>query len=213
MTDQTPIQTTPATAAADEAPARLYGVVDVLRPNRIAGWAIDRSDSAAALTVDIFRDGRLHSSVVADRHRPDLEKGGIGTGRYGFVADIMPPLDPGFEFTVSAIARSSDGLTARLKPVGAAQHEVAPELRLMHRILTRLEDLKGGDGLPEAAREAIEGALARLEVTQARIEATLAAVQAPPPPSIDGRFMKLVFGTAFLSLVSLAVGIASFWVD
>ena len=79
MTKNAPIasgNTAVALASPDPATSRVYGVVDLLRDNRIAGWAIDRADAAAAVTVDIHRNGRLISSVVADRHRPDLEKGG-----------------------------------------------------------------------------------------------------------------------------------------
>ena len=76
---------TPASAVAEVGP-RVYGVVDVVRPDRIAGWAIDRADSAAAVDVDIRREGRLVATVRADRPRRDLEKGGVGTGRYGFAA-------------------------------------------------------------------------------------------------------------------------------
>ena len=49
------------------------------------------------------------ATVHADRHRRDLERGGVGTGRYGFVCELDPPLQPGFEFTVSATARTADG--------------------------------------------------------------------------------------------------------
>ena len=65
-----------ATLAADTSPPaaedigpRIYGVIDVLRADRVAGWAIDRSDAAAALDIDILRDGRVIRTVRADRHR------------------------------------------------------------------------------------------------------------------------------------------------
>ncbi len=89
---------------------RLYGVIDVIKPDRIAGWAIDRSDSQAALMIDIAREGVPVGTVRADRSRKDLERGGVGTGRYGFAFEMTPPLEPGFEFTVSATARAADGV-------------------------------------------------------------------------------------------------------
>lgn len=210
MTDQSPIQPVPAAAPAAVAQTRLNGVVDVLRPNRIAGWAIDRADSAAQVTVDILRDGRPYCSVVANRHRPDLEGGGIGTGNYGFSAEITPPLEPGFEFTISAVARAADGETLKLRPVGGARHEVPADLRLLHQILTRLDDLRPVEG-PTSDRTAIEDTLARIEVVQARCEAALARIEAAPVAAPDGRFRGLVYSAAALSALSLALGIGSFW--
>ena len=88
---------------------RLHGVVDVIRPDRIAGWAIDRADSHAALEIDIRREGRVVATVRANRFRKDLERGSVGTGRYGFSCELTPPLEPGFEFTVTGMARTADG--------------------------------------------------------------------------------------------------------
>lgn len=45
MTDQTPFP-----QAAKE--PRLYGVIDVLRADRVAGWVIDRTDAARCATVE-----------------------------------------------------------------------------------------------------------------------------------------------------------------
>jgi hypothetical protein len=62
-------------ATADGGP-RVYGVVDLIRHDRAAGWAIDRADPAAAVTVEVRREGRLVATARADRHRKDLESGG-----------------------------------------------------------------------------------------------------------------------------------------
>ena len=49
----------------------LYGVIDVLRADRVAGWVVDRRDSQAVVEVDIRREGRLIATVNADRSRRD----------------------------------------------------------------------------------------------------------------------------------------------
>ena len=102
--------------------------MDVIRPDRIAGWAIDRADSQAALEIDVRREGRLVATVRADRFRKDLERGSVGTGRYGFACELTPPLEPGFEFTVSVTRanprwrqlRAQARRSGRLRPIPTA---------------------------------------------------------------------------------------------
>jgi glycosyltransferase involved in cell wall biosynthesis len=53
---------------------------------------------------------------VADRHRPDLEKDGIGDGRHGFVFTPSPVLAPGLTYEIVA-ARLSDGAPIEPCPV------------------------------------------------------------------------------------------------
>ncbi|NCO88140.1 MAG: hypothetical protein GW886_16085, partial [Rhodobacterales bacterium] len=52
MTQNTPAED-PASDDGRKPGQRVFGVVDLLRPNRIAGWAVDRSDSAAIVSVEI----------------------------------------------------------------------------------------------------------------------------------------------------------------
>lgn len=124
---------TPPATGPDGGP-RLYGVMDVLRLDRVAGWAIDRTDAAAALEIEIRREGRPVATVRADRLRKDLERGGLGTGRYGFTCTLEPPLEPGFEFTVTAVARSADGALLDLKRPGAATQSPDRERRMLERL-------------------------------------------------------------------------------
>ena len=92
MTDQTPF---PQIAKEP----RLYGVVDVLRADRVAGWVIDRTDAARCATVELRREGRLIGTMTANRPRKDLERQAVGTGSYGFAFTFDPPLEEGMEFT------------------------------------------------------------------------------------------------------------------
>lgn len=191
---------------------RLYGVVDVIRPDRIAGWAIDRADSQAALEIDVCREGRLVATVRADRFRKDLERGSVGTGRYGFACELTPPLEPGFEFTVSVSARTPDGVSCELKRVGLIGM-ADPDRRLVERIfesVTRLpvEPPKGSEVLQDL--QDLPEVIRRLEVAQARIERMLDAVEPPPPPSLGGLKLILAISLA-IGIGSLALGVFSMW--
>lgn len=211
VADATP-RPDPSAALAPVGP-RIYGVVDVLRADRIAGWAIDRTDSAAALDVDIAREGRLVRTVRADRHRVDLAKGEVGTGNYGFRAEIEPPLEPGFEFTVTATARAPDGATAALARVGAALRTPDPATRLLERLFEEVARLAAGrpDPAPPATDAGrLTEAIARIEVAQARIEAAIAQIEPPPAPRAGGLGL-IVVGTLGVAAASLGIGLYSLW--
>ncbi|MBP7003178.1 hypothetical protein, partial [Amaricoccus sp.] len=126
--------------AADGGP-RVYGVIDVLRPDRVSGWAIDRADAAAAVEIEILREGAPVARVRADRERRDLARGGVGTGRYGFSAPLDPPLEPGFEFTLRVRARTVDGDVADLRRAAATGAAPDPDRRLLERLYEELRAL------------------------------------------------------------------------
>jgi len=64
------------------------GHLDSTHGGLIQGWAFDPSRADEAIFVDIFFDGKLLARVCADLHRPDLEGGGVGSGRHSFVFDL-----------------------------------------------------------------------------------------------------------------------------
>lgn len=207
------------TALPDDAIGpRLWGVVDVVRKTRVAGWAIDRTDSDAAVEIDISYEGRPIRTVVANRLRADLVKGGVGTGKYGFVAELDAPLDPDFAFSVTATARAADGVTAELKRVGAAGDTSPPETRLMRRIFGEVRALREAEPpapVPDAAFLAAAARLNRsvqaIELAQVRIEAHLASVASAQPPQGSSGLRIMVAVAVVVSLGSLALGIASLW--
>lgn len=207
---------TPPATGPDGGP-RLYGVMDVLRLDRVAGWAIDRTDAAAALEIEIRREGRPVATVRADRLRKDLERGGLGTGRYGFTCTLEPPLEPGFEFTVTAVARSADGALLDLKRPGAATQSPDRERRMLERLYEEVTAIANRLAAPpppaapaphEAAEAALADAVRRIELTQLRVEAALSAVAPPAPPEIKG--LRVIAVTALaLAAGSLALGLWS----
>lgn len=197
-----PVDAAHVAPAADQGP-RLYGVIDVIRPDRVAGWAIDRADSSAAVLIDITREGRPVGTVRADRTRKDLERGGVGTGRYGFSFEIAPPLEPGFDFTLSATARAADGFTTELRRAGG-DPSPTPDRRLLERTFAEVSRLRQ-QARSDAGLDALTEIAHRLEIAQARLDAALSGLAAPAPPSHTGLRLMLAV-TLAIALGSLALG-------
>lgn len=57
------------------------------------GWAADRADLSATLSVDILKNGKRIARVPAAGFRPDLEAAGLGDGRKGFWFNPLDFLD------------------------------------------------------------------------------------------------------------------------
>lgn len=198
---------------------RIWGVIDVLRKGRVAGWVIDRSDSSAVVEVDIHYEGRLIKTVKSDRHRPDLVKGGVGTGNYGFSAELDKPIDPDFAFTVTATARTADGVSAGLKRVGAAVDGSGPETRMVRRIFEEIIALRREvelQGSVATIRELTEAAgrlhpmIERIDLAQVRLNAAVADVE--KPVNDPARSLRYLVGAALgVAFISLGIGIYSLW--
>lgn len=207
MTDQTPF------SQVQKEP-RLYGVVDVLRPDRIAGWVIDRTDAARCATVEVRREGRLVGTVAANRPRRDLERQAVGTGCYGFVFTFDPPLEEGMEFTAAVLARSHDGVEMPLQLAAGAAKSVSPEKKALGRILAELTELRAEMASLHQEQAAAEKGRAafqeRLELVQLRLESAVSGWDAPQvgtPKWLTG----VALTGAALGIGSLAVGFLSLW--
>jgi O-antigen biosynthesis protein len=90
------------------APA-LRGSLDHVDDGLIEGWAQAEGHPEAPVCLDILVDGVVAATVLANHHRPDLERAGLGSGRHAF--SLALDLQPGAEVQVR---RSLDG--ARLPP-------------------------------------------------------------------------------------------------
>jgi len=196
-------------AAGDPGPS-LYGVVDILRPDRIAGWVIDRRDSRAALDVEIRREGRLVATIKAAHLRRDLERTGVGTGRYGFSCDLDPPIEPGFEFTLAATARATDGTTQELRRP-SSQAGSDPNRRLLERVFEEIR--RQADHPAAGTLVELRDIVQRLEVAQARIEAGLDALETPLTPPTHAGPKVLLAVAITTAATSLAIGLFSMWMS
>jgi hypothetical protein len=59
----------------------------------LRGWAKTYHRDQSRLTVELELDGNVVQTTQADVYRPDVEKAGIGDGRYGFVFKIADNVD------------------------------------------------------------------------------------------------------------------------
>lgn len=210
----TPVAGPSLNSVGEDIGPRLHGAIDVIRADRIAGWVIDRADARAHAEVEVRREGRVVATVRADRPRPDLERSGVGTGRYGFAAPLDPPLDAGMEFTLSVTARTGDGAQVTLRPVGQAAAALPPERRLLERIFEDLGEVKAtaartGADLTDGW-ERLSSAVERVELVQARLEAALGTVE-PPVSQRQGILWTLAIAAMLTGAGSLGLGIWSLW--
>ncbi|RBO55164.1 hypothetical protein DSD19_00540 [Rhodovulum sp. BSW8] len=207
-----------ALPAADDPQPRVNGVYDLPAPGRIAGWAIDRADPSAAVAVEIYREGRLAAKTRADRHRPDLERGGIGTGRYGFSVELDPPVEPGLAFTLSVRAVTGDGTAGALRATGAALPSDDPDRRVLEVVFARvaalgteIADLRGALARHDdpADLQDIARALDRIELVQARLELAAAGTDGAAAPDPLAGLRRMVVAALALGGTALALGLWS----
>ena len=90
---------------ADRQPLR--GYVDLIGRRRIAGWAQNPEHPEAPVCLDIIAGGRLMGQILANRHRDDLERAGLGSGRHAFA--FTPPAGLAFAPNEVEVRRSIDG--------------------------------------------------------------------------------------------------------
>jgi hypothetical protein len=61
----------------------------------VKGWAWDKNNPGAALTLELTEGNTLHSTILANTYREDLKINGTGTGNYGFNIAIPTALKDG----------------------------------------------------------------------------------------------------------------------
>ena len=74
----------------------LSGGVDLIDRYGLQGWVQETADPESPVTLLLKVDGHVASRTLANLYRPDLEKAGIGSGRYGFALklDELSPFEP-----------------------------------------------------------------------------------------------------------------------
>lgn len=88
------------------APPAIAGYIDAAKGLKVSGWAWNRADPAAALEIEIRRDGKVAGLGRADKFRADLEKAGVGDGRHAFEILLETPIAPGDGHLIEAFAHS-----------------------------------------------------------------------------------------------------------
>ena len=75
-------------ASGNGAADRWVSHIDSVQRDAIAGWAYDRHNIAAAVTVEAVTASGKSCKTIADRQRDDVKDAGHGTGQYGFLLDL-----------------------------------------------------------------------------------------------------------------------------
>jgi hypothetical protein len=166
-----------ASAEARTEPA-IRGFVDGLTGNQIDGWAFEVAHPTERVVVELRLDGERVATTVADRHRADLVRSGVGDAFHGF----RFPLKPAWaerRSELAVIARGVDGtevtlpLFRRGAPVAPPAPAPAPEAP-PPQLVKAIEQLVANQRL-------LEGRLQDL-AARVPVEPVPAAVAAPPPP-------------------------------
>lgn len=206
-------------AAADQSDkeGRVNGIVDRPTSGRIAGWAIDRADPSSHVIVDILYEGALIGQVPATEYRKDLERNGIGTGKYGFKFDLSDPIDAEMSFAITAVARTRDGSCASLRNTGRMAQSEDPSIRMSQRAYLKCSALRQ-DVLQMLQKHdakdhdtSITESLERIELVQARLEGLLSKTDRVEPPSQPAGLKWAVAIALLVGLSSFALGIFSVW--
>jgi hypothetical protein len=95
------------------------GALDLIGPDRVAGWAYDPTDSAKALRVQLFIDGALLGETEAREVRLDLVSAGAAAQpEHGFTFDLKKGgITAGTHHAQVYAVRSSLGGSLSLVPI------------------------------------------------------------------------------------------------
>ncbi len=85
----------------------LSGGIDLLDRHGVQGWVHESDDPESPVSLAIRIDGQVVARTLANLYRADLEKAGIGSGRYGFALKLEA-VSP-YEAHTIEIVREEDG--------------------------------------------------------------------------------------------------------
>jgi hypothetical protein len=178
--------------ASAPAGAAVTGYVEARTRDRILGWAWDPSLPAVRLAVALVAGDRVVARTIADQHRDDLARNGIGDGRHAFAFLLDEPLrDHVATLEVAVIA--ADGGLVRL---GSAVADAPPPA--IHQVQRGLAALAAGQRALLKAVQApahdrgaeLAEALSAIAAQQQRIEQAVGALEIFVT-RLDGRLAAL----------------------
>ncbi|MGG5809975.1 hypothetical protein [Falsiroseomonas sp. CW058] len=184
----------------------IRGFVDGVTGNGIDGWAFEPAHPTERVVVELRLDGQTVATSVADRHRTDLVRAGVGDAFHGF----RFPLKPAWaerRAELQVVARGAAGeetvlpLFRRGAPEAGAASPAAPSPQVMKAIEQLVAGQRALEGrlsdlalrvsaeplpatlphLPPAEPAEAEARLAALEGWVARLDERLAEIGAVPP--------------------------------
>lgn len=184
----------------------IRGFVDGVTGNQIDGWAFEPAHPTERVVVELRLDGQAVATSVADRHRTDLVRAGVGDAFHGFRFPLranwaerrseLSVVARGVEGGEATLPLFRRGTPAEARPaapspqvVKAIEQLVAGQRALDQRLVelaTRVQAQPApGPAImaePMPMGEA-EQRLAVLEAWVARMDERLAALQATTPPA------------------------------
>jgi hypothetical protein len=85
----------------------LRGQIELIEPTRVAGWAQHVDHPEVPVCLDVYVGSHLIGRTLANHHRADLQRAGLGSGRHAFVFQ----LPDGMTMSEDAleVRRSADG--------------------------------------------------------------------------------------------------------
>lgn len=87
----------------------------VVETRSIAGWAVNNAEPWQRVEVQLFIDGKLYGSQVAQLSRPDVSAAGWSKDEWHGYNFAVPEIGPGeHEARVYALHRSGDRLTLQV---------------------------------------------------------------------------------------------------
>lgn len=185
----------------------IRGFVDSVTGTQIDGWAFESAQPTERVVVDLRLDGATVATSVADRHRPDLIRAGIGDAFHGFRFPLRPAWAER-RADLLVVARGAEGgevplpLFRRGAPNNAATAGEARPAPPNPQIVKAIEQLIAGQRalearvqelalrpLPDQGMAApltaepaeVEQRMAVLEAWVARLDERLASLQASAP--------------------------------
>jgi GT2 family glycosyltransferase len=93
-------------------PKHTDGVFEPLTAATVSGWVRERVLQPTRAVLDMFNDGRLARTIVADRPRPELKAQGIADGCFGFAESLPESCLDGGEHLIEFRHRASGAVVA-----------------------------------------------------------------------------------------------------
>lgn len=104
-------------------PPHFRGFGEMTRRGEVAGWAVNGSNPAARVEVELYLDGRFAGHAVASLPRPDVVAAGHASDENCGYRFALPPLDAGtHEAKVYALHAPGPAELRTLKQLGDTLH-------------------------------------------------------------------------------------------
>jgi glycosyltransferase involved in cell wall biosynthesis len=120
-------------------PASWRGNLEIVTRDRIEGWAFQEDSPQSPVPLVFLTNGEVIARALANRHRDDLERAGIGDGRHGFSISIPGGLSPLSRHVIQVLGEA-DGCEMPGSPV-TIESAAAFDAALEHAVSTAVSAL------------------------------------------------------------------------